>query len=676
MTRPLLTGILCALIALPASSAQAGDDVLAAAKAQAEAGSRAPQVARDAFMHQADLRDVSMSPDGVWLAFRRATDRGLTLWVRNIDTGNEHRIAANSESTTTYWSGDGARLWLVTPDGVGVYNLQAQSGRRILRFDPERRQAFFGVDANAPSYAILREKIARDGQWSYRYLTLDPDGKTQAIYASHQALSDILLDREGQPRYLAGYGGPDFDTVIWQVQDGHKRALMRCPLPEQCRPVAYAGDTVWALAHNGHDRMSLQRYSGKAGKWQILQQDPRGIADASALLMAPDGKHWFAIAFRPDRLEWHGRTRHGDAELARLQRKLPNANLYLSLSNDGRRWFVRAAKANWQYDRYFLYAVSDHKLTPLFASERRARVPASAMADMLPLHWTNPGGVELHGYAFLPKGVPLAKAPIIAFIHGGPYNRTDGTMDVGMQLMVNRGYVVFKPNFRASTGYGIKYATGSRGNFGKHGGALDDIVSGLDYLLDHGIGDPHKQAVVGHSFGGYASLLAVADYPDRFAFAVPSAAPVDFAWTMEDVAIEGGSALPIDGPPVNVLLTHFGIPYADSAWHKQMHAASPLAHAKDLHTPVYLWAGAKDDRVAVESLVRYVSATKPAHRPALLIDPDAGHSPHGHLHNDALAWLIEAAANESFGGGLTPPSKALQAFIDRNLHRSKAAPLP
>jgi dipeptidyl aminopeptidase/acylaminoacyl peptidase len=251
-------------------------------------------------------------------------------------------------------------------------------------------------------------------------------------------------------------------------------------------------------------------------------------------------------------------------------------------------------------------------------------------------------------------------------LHGGPYNRSNGEYDVAAQLLVNRGYIVFEPNFRASTGLGVRYLTAAKGNFGRHG-VLDDIISGLDHLIANGIGDSDQQAVIGHSFGGYASLLAVTHHPDRFAFAVPLAAPVDFAWTMAEIAVEGGSALSADGPPIEIVLTGHGVPYRDPAWHERMHRDAPLAHAAKLRTPVYLWAGARDDRVAVESLVRYVADASAASRPVLLIDPDAGHSPRDRSNREALAWLIEASANAHFGGGVSPPSSSLKRFLQKNL---------
>lgn len=659
--------IAMAVVVFPAHGTDV-DTAMQAAKRAAEGVPPAPHIARDAFLQEASVRDISISPDGQWLAFRLETEQRVELRVRKIASGKEWRVMSDSEETEIYWSGDSARLWLPDAQGISVFDLATKTGRRIFQYKESRQQMFWLVDRNAPDFALLREKVPVNGEWLYRYLAVDANGKTRVIYESRKALQSVLLDKNSELRYSSGYAGEQFDTVIWKHATDKKQEMMRCPLPEQCRLVAHSGNSVWALAHNGENLMSLQRFDPISNRWRTLHRDPRGISDAITVLMQPDGKNWFAIAYRPDHIEWHGRTTNADAAFANLEAALPGTNLSISPANDGNLWLVQADKSVWQYDRYFLYEVAANSLQELFAAERHGSLPTSQRVITAPVHWRGKDGMSLHGYVFLPTGVALENAPIIAFLHGGPYGRSSGEADPGVQLMVNRGYIVFKPNFRASTDYGVNYVTAAQGNFGKTG-VLDDIITGLDYLIANGIGDAKQQAVAGHSFGGYASLLAVTHYPDRFAFAVPSAAPVNIAWIMKDIAIEGGSAVSADGPPIEILLPGYGMPYGEQAWHERMQRESPLAHAADLHTPVYLWAGAKDDRVALESIVRYVAKANPKFQPALLIDPDSGHSPRQRLNVEALVWLIENAANEHFGGGVTPPSRALQAFLKKNLKK-------
>ncbi|WP_160154319.1 prolyl oligopeptidase family serine peptidase [Microbulbifer sp. ALW1] len=651
------------------------DQALQTAKHIAENSHAAPHISRDVFMQRARVRDLSLSPDGRWLTFRRDTEQRIELWLQEIESGKSRRILPNSDQVAVYWSGDGARIWLADEQGLGVFDTGTMTSRRVFRFDDARRQALWTVDWYAPAFAVLSEKIADNGEWLYRYLTIDAEGKIQVVYESRKALQSALLNADGSLRYIAGYDGDAFDTVIWKQDNGGKHELMRCPLPERCHPIAYAfagaaSESVWALAHNGEDRAVLQRFNTRMKKWEILHQDPRRIADAVSVIMQPDGLDWLAIAYRPDRVQWHGRLAETDSILDTVKTKLPTdlqgANLDIKPASDGSRWLIQAIKANQLYHRYFLYDVTEPLLTPLFEQESQSAVTPEQMSNSLPVQWRGRDGMLLHGYVYLPKGIPLNEAPLIAMIHGGPYSRSFGENDIGAQLLTNRGYIVFKPNFRASIGYGVNYVKAAGGDFGKHG-VLDDIITGLDYLIANGIGNAKRQAVVGHSFGGYASLMAVTHHPKRFAFAVPSAAPVDMAWTMEDIAIEGGSALSADGPPLEVLFPKYGVPYGDESWHEQMHRDSPLMHAKNLTTPVYLWAGAKDDRVAVESNVRYMAEANADFTPMLLIDPESGHSPGERINAEALGWLIEAAAHRHFGGGVTKPSPELERFLKKNL---------
>jgi dipeptidyl aminopeptidase/acylaminoacyl peptidase len=190
----------------------------------------------------------------------------------------------------------------------------------------------------------------------------------------------------------------------------------------------------------------------------------------------------------------------------------------------------------------------------------------------------------------------------------------------------------------------------------------------LDHLLALGIGDRERQAVMGHSFGGYLSLLAVSHHPTRFAFAYAGAAPTDYGWTKQWQAENESDGLRGVGVPVALSFQHHGLPFTDAAWREKMRRESPLAAIPRLRTPIYLWAGAHDDRVPIKSLTHYASEVRRGGRAVgLLIDPDAGHSPRSARSEEAWVYLMERAAHRHFGGGLTPASPELEGFLRQSV---------
>ena len=169
------------------------------------------------------------------------------------------------------------------------------------------------------------------------------------------------------------------------------------------------------------------------------------------------------------------------------------------------------------------------------------------------------------------------------------------------------------------------------------------------------------------SFGGYASLLAVTHYPDRFRFAFAGAPPTEYGWIKQWQAEHDSEALRGEGAPASQQFTRLGFRYRDADWRQKMQRESPLAMIRALKAPVYIWAGARDDRVPLKSIVNYAAEARRLGKPvSLLIDPQGGHTPASRLGSEAALYTIERAAHRHFGGPVSPPSAELTAFMGRN----------
>lgn len=647
--------------------------------------SKPPTLAREDFLRLPPISDVKLSPDGRKLVYRQRKPQQTDLMLQDLQTGNTTRLLADIRQLNVEWADAGQALWLADSDGLARYSLNEKRVKRLLKWDSKREQRWWGVDAAAPQYVLLREKIAVQGAWQYQASRVDADGKSELLLSASQPLRGVLLNHDGSLAYATVYDGPRYDTSVRRYRPNPNRVvtnaaasdgteILRCTGAEQCSLLGHdeKRNTLWLLTHHGEDRSALKRWQpghSKTGQWLTEHSDPMQLADVASVLWQPQRNDWLGIAYHPNRRHWYGRDAAHSKLLKALQQQLPDASLTLSASTDDNRWLVQAKHAQWEPDRYFLYLPASGSLQALFTEVQQQYRPFAAeqLSPAVPLHYRSRDGLLVHGYVYLPLGVNPATVPLIAHIHGGPFNRDRDHFNAIAQLLANRGYAVFTPNFRASTGYGQRHLHATNGDFG-NAGVLNDIIDGLDFLLANGVGDRRKQAVSGHSFGGYASLLAISHYPDRFRYAVATAAPVDFNWVMQEIVDNGGSGLPPDSPPGDIYLSHHGLRFDDQKLREKMRRESPLAMLDKLQTPIYLWAGARDDRVPIKSLNHYAGEAKRLRKSVtLLTDPDAGHSPEKAVNLEALVYLHESSGARHFGGAVTAPSAQLERFLRANL---------
>jgi dipeptidyl aminopeptidase/acylaminoacyl peptidase len=663
------------LVVAQETKAQAADPVAATrialqkAKTQAAKQPRAAVIARETYLSRQRIVEVRLSPDGRQLSFLERGDKGFNVMLQNVSSGAQTRIAAGLQRVETAWAGDGRRLWVADEQGLAVVESPGLSAKRVLKWDSRTKQRLWTVDARTPRYAIIHERLVRAGAERHRYLSVDDQGKTRLLVEAALPLRSALLTADGALAFVAAFDGSRYETVIRQYTAVGSRELLRCGSLEECRLVGYdqARKTLWMLSQHDEDRLALRRWQQASGRWETVHRDPAAVADADEVLWSAARENWLAIAYHGGRRRWHGNDSRTRALLDTLQERLPDANLQLSSTADGGLWLVQAQQSDMARDRFYLYRPEENKLQLLFARERAAEGAPRPGAVMHPVSYRARDGMLLHGYVLLPNGVAPHAAPLIAWLHGGPIARVHDQYEGSMQLLVNRGYAVFVPNFRASAGYGVKYVLSANGDVG-NGRVLTDIIDGLDFLLALGIGDRERQAVMGMSFGGYASLLALSHHPGRFRFAFAGAPPTEYGWIKEWQAEHDSEALRPEGPPLSVQFPQLGFRYQDPAWREKMRRESPLAALRGLQAPAYIWAGARDDHVPLKSIVNYVGEARRLGKPlSLLIDPDGGHGPNSVLGTQACLYLIELAAHRHFGGGLSPVSPELQAFLRRNV---------
>jgi dipeptidyl aminopeptidase/acylaminoacyl peptidase len=118
-------------------------------------------------------------------------------------------------------------------------------------------------------------------------------------------------------------------------------------------------------------------------------------------------------------------------------------------------------------------------------------------------------------------------------VHGGPWSRVGFGFSAHAQWLANRGYASLSVNFRSSTGFGKSFANAGDGEWGRK--MDDDLLDAVAYAIDHKIADPDRVAILGASYGGYATLIGMTRDPSSYACGVDTVGPSDLAQLLRTV---------------------------------------------------------------------------------------------------------------------------------------------
>jgi dipeptidyl aminopeptidase/acylaminoacyl peptidase len=208
-------------------------------------------------------------------------------------------------------------------------------------------------------------------------------------------------------------------------------------------------------------------------------------------------------------------------------------------------------------------------------------------------------GLGLSGVLIRPLHAAEAPSPLILMVHGGPDgHRRNGwltTYSAPGQLAAARGYAVFYPNYRGSTGRGVEFSKLGQGDAA--GAEFDDLVDAVDALAAEGIVDPERVGVTGGSYGGYATAWLTTRHSERFR------AGVMFVGISNKISKGMTTEIPVEDIMVHTLFE----PY--TRWQFSLER-SPIYHVEKCRTPLLIAGGTDDTRVHPSQSLQLYRALK------------------------------------------------------------------
>lgn len=537
--------------------------------------------ARQVTFDKASEGGLRWAPDGSRLAFLADRDGTRQVWALPTGGGEAVRLTSHPQSIAAFdWSPDGKQVAFVAPPA------KTEEEQRRER---DKDDGYLLGEQWRNHRIWIDKRELTDARLHVRSLAWSPDGRTIAVSVAPNAEADASEDAKAQlievaSRQSRDIPGADLAGNLTWSPDGKRLAFTRA---FDGRGISREDAYVWDVGSTTPPRNvsgSLDRdieglFWSQDGRLELHLKFSRGAKHALARVdFATDG-----LVFARFPLRYSvGLVRRSKSFYVFTRTEQP-AELYIgSGDNEPRR------------------------LTNINAVAADIQLPAAEA-----ITWKGPIG-QVEGVLFKPFGYDAKRRyPLIVNPHGGPRGHSNLDFDAAAAYWTSLGYVVLKPNFRGSTGYGDAFTKANVEDWGD--GPFKDSMAGVDALISLGIADADRLFMYGWSYGGIMANWT-ATHTDRFKAIVSGASVAD---ARLQYSISDSRRWRFD---------YFrGSPFLDANY-PLYQRESAVTHAKQAKSPTLFVVGSEDKRCPPEqSLMMYRALKDHGVTTELLIYPREDH---------------------------------------------------
>lgn len=600
-----------------------------------------------------------ISPDGKRVSWLAPVDGVLNVWVAPIERlegGKPFTHEIKRGLREYHWAPDSDHI-LYSQDSGGNENFHIRSVSVTTGKDVDLTPVSDKVRAEIQATSRLRPEVVLIGindRNPELFDLYEVDYRTGArkLVLQNPGYGLWLVDNQLRPRF-GGKQSPGGGTTYFRRNpDGSWSEVLQTGAEDAFTTNFLAfdrdGSHLFWFDSRGRDKAALVRMDAATLKTEILGSSDK--ADAQLWLVDPVTFTPTAFAVNYLKNEWTGLTPKGKADIDFLRARLPGEFDVVNDSDDGMRSIVVANAAEAPSVTY-LYDRRAKTLTRLFDS--RPALAQYPLQPMWPVEIRTGDGETLVSYLTLPAnadanrdGKPDRPVPLVLYVHGGPWARDDYGYDPTHQWLANRGYAVLSVNYRGSTGFGKRFVNIAAGQWS--GAMHQDLIDAVDWAIRSGVTTRDQVAIMGGSYGGYATLVGVTFTPDRFRCGVDIVGPSNLKTLME--------SFPPYWRPIleGTFYKHIGDPAKpeDAA---RMLAQSPISRVGAIKVPLLIGQGANDPRVVQRESDQIVAAMQAKKLPVTyVLYPDEGHGFQRPQNRLSFYGIAEAFLSRCLGGAVQP----------------------
>lgn len=616
-------------------------------------------IPRSIFFADPKRTHVQISPDGRYFSYLAPHQGVLNVWVGDAHDPNSMRpITKNTKrGVSSYlWSYTNQHI-IYIDDNAGdedwrIYRADVKTGEISPLVAQKKVQVRLIARSHHHPEEILIGLNQRRSDYHDVYRLNILTGKLDLILENN-AYADFLADHDLHLRLAVEptpEGGARYFLLSKKsgtLKDYERQELFSVDHSEMftTSPLMFSknAELLYLLDSRGRNTAALAAIKLKDHKHEILAENKK--ADINDILVHPTEKNIQAYSYNYEKTEWLPLDRSIESDLNYLKKNAEGQMSIISRSQDDNAWIVVYQRDNGS-PQYYYYNRPNQKAHFLFSA--RPELDDKHLAHMDPVIIISRDNLPLVSYLTLPNDVRIdaAKAkhpiPLILNVHGGPAARDDWGYDSEHQWLANRGYAVLSVNYRGSTGFGKLFANAGNGEWA--GKMNDDLVDAVNWAIKQGITTKDKIAIMGGSYGGYATLVGLTKNPDLYACGVDIVGPSNLETLMR--------SLPDYWRPFYSLLKVMigGDPETDEG-RKFLASRSPITYVENIRKPLLIGQGANDPRVKQAESDQIVSAMKAKKIPVTyVLYPDEGHGFKRPENRMSFYAITEAFLSQHLGG--------------------------
>ncbi|MEH6422271.1 S9 family peptidase [Pseudomonas sp. CGJS7] len=634
---------------------------LAPAAALAAAASESELIPRSLLFSNPERTNVKVSPDGKYLSWVAPLNGVLNVWAAPIGSLDQAKPVTDDKArgiSNYSWSYRADTVLYVRDSGgdenYHVYSANLATGaKRDLTDYPKTRASIAEVSPLHPD-AILVSMNDRDPQ-RFDLYKVDLVSGERSLVQKNERFGGFVTDADLKVR-MATLPKPD-GSQEWLEPDGQGgwKSVGSVPIEDvlTTRTLGYTNDgkTLYSMDSRGRDTAALYATEVASGKKTVLLENPR--ADLSGILTDARSGQARAASVNYLREEWTPIGSEFAADLKTLAKLGPGEVAINAQTLDDKIWIVSysAAESPGTYYRYDRAGKGKGKLTKLF--DVRPALAGKPLVPMHPVEIRSRDGLNLVSYLTLPRGADAdgdgradKPVPMVLFVHGGPWARDEYGYAGTYQWLANRGYAVLNVNYRGSTGFGKQFLNKADGEFA--GKMHEDLLDAVDWAVKQGVTTPDQVAIMGGSYGGYATLVGLTFTPTTFKCGVDIVGPANLVTLINSFPAYWGPQLE------STWYKRVGDPRTE-AGRKKLLERSPLTRVDAITRPLLIGHGANDPRVIQAESDALVEAMKKKGTPVTYaLFPDEGHGFQRPENRMAFNAVAEGFLGSCLGGRVEP----------------------